>query len=148
VLKSGMLIAMSVYTYLRLIVDHGTPNLLTLRQKEVDFCISMLREKVIKGEEEICWLYLSPGYTDDSVSASLQFMECLIIGRDLVRLLQNVARIPEMELIWRDLLHNPQVLSPQFTGNLHYPSVLSSPVNNSELIRGYLKLALFYFLVY
>lgn len=48
-------------------------------------------------------------------------MECLIIGRDLVRLLQNVARIPEMELLWRDLLHNPQVLSPQFTGKLHYP---------------------------
>ncbi|XP_067354139.1 integrator complex subunit 3 [Channa argus] len=91
VLKSGMLIAMSVYTYLRLIVDHGAPNLLPLRQKEVDFCISMLREK---------------------------FMECVIIGRDLVRLLQNVARIPEMELLWRDLLHNPQVLSPQFTGVL------------------------------
>lgn len=45
-------------------------------------------------------------------------MDCLIIGRDLVRLLQNVARIPEMELLWRDLLHNPQVLSPQFTGVL------------------------------
>ncbi|XP_059206603.1 integrator complex subunit 3 isoform X2 [Centropristis striata] len=91
VLKSGMLIAMSVYTYLRLIVDHGAPNLLTLRQKEVDYCISMLREK---------------------------FMECQIIGRDLVRLLQNVARIPEMELVWKDLLHNPTVLSPQFTGVL------------------------------
>lgn len=48
-MKSGMLIAMSVYTYLRLIVDHGAPNLLTLRQKEVDFCISMLREKVRRG---------------------------------------------------------------------------------------------------
>lgn len=91
VLKSGMLIAMAVYTYLRLIVDHGAPNLLSLRQKEVDFCISMLREK---------------------------FMECLIIGRDLVRLLQNVARIPEMELLWRDLLHNPTALSPQYTGIL------------------------------
>ncbi|XP_077937214.1 integrator complex subunit 3 [Gasterosteus aculeatus] len=91
VLKSGMLIAMSVYTYLRLIVDHGAPNLLILRQKEVDYCISMLREK---------------------------FMECQIIGRDLVRLMQNVARIPEMELVWKDLLHNPQVLSPQFTGVL------------------------------
>lgn len=41
-----MLIAMSVYTYLRLIVDHGTNNLLPLRQKEVDFCTSMIREKV------------------------------------------------------------------------------------------------------
>ncbi|XP_068423201.1 integrator complex subunit 3 isoform X1 [Clinocottus analis] len=91
VLKSGMLIAMSVYTYLRLIVDHGAPNLLILRQKEVDYCISMLREK---------------------------FIECQVIGRDLVRLMQNVARIPEMELVWKDLLHNPQVLSPQFTGVL------------------------------
>ncbi|XP_031696804.1 LOW QUALITY PROTEIN: integrator complex subunit 3-like [Anarrhichthys ocellatus] len=91
VLKSGMLIAMSVYTYLRLIVDHGAPNLLILRQKEVDYCISMLREK---------------------------FMECQIIGRDLVRLMQNVARIPEMELVWKDLLHSPQVLSSQFTGVL------------------------------
>lgn len=45
-----------------------------------------------------------------------QFMECFIMGRDLVRLLQNVARIPEMDLLWRDLLHNPQTLSPQFTG--------------------------------
>ncbi|KAJ8398495.1 hypothetical protein AAFF_G00427500 [Aldrovandia affinis] len=42
VLKSGMLIAMCVYTYLRLIVDHhGTPLLLSLRQKEVDFCIGL-----------------------------------------------------------------------------------------------------------
>uniref|UniRef100_A0A8C2DYT4 Integrator complex subunit 3 n=1 Tax=Cyprinus carpio TaxID=7962 RepID=A0A8C2DYT4_CYPCA len=91
VLKSGMLVAMSVYTYLRLIVDHGTPNLLPFRQREVDFCIGLLRER---------------------------FMECFIIGRDLVRLLQIVARIPEMELLWKDLLHNPQTLSPQFTGIL------------------------------
>lgn len=51
-------------------------------------------------------------------------MECLIIGRDLVRLLQNVARIPEMELIWKDLLHSPQVLSPQFTGTPTLPTIL------------------------
>lgn len=48
-----MLIAMSVYTFLRLIVDHGAPNLLPLRQKEVDYCISMLREKVSGGCG--CW---------------------------------------------------------------------------------------------
>lgn len=54
-----MLIAMSVYTYLRLIVDHGTQNLLTLRQKEVDFCISMLREKVRRRgrQEAIIFLF-------------------------------------------------------------------------------------------
>ncbi|KAL0962282.1 hypothetical protein UPYG_G00338080 [Umbra pygmaea] len=109
VLKSGMLIAMSVYTYLRLIVDHGTPTLLVLRQKEVDFCIGMLREK---------------------------FMECFIIGRDLVRLLQIVARIPEMELLWKDLLHNPQALSPQFTASnaklaLFYDWLFFSPEKDS-----------------
>uniref|UniRef100_A0A8C5NM93 Integrator complex subunit 3 n=1 Tax=Junco hyemalis TaxID=40217 RepID=A0A8C5NM93_JUNHY len=47
-----------------------------------------------------------------------QFMDCFMIGRDLVRLLQNVARIPEFEQLWKDILHNPQVLSPQFTGVL------------------------------
>ncbi|XP_067832119.1 integrator complex subunit 3 [Heptranchias perlo] len=92
VLKSNMLIAMIIYTYLRLIVDHhGTPQLQSLRQKEVDFCMILLREK---------------------------FMDCTMIGRDLVRLLQNVARIPEFEKLWRDILHSPQALSPQFTGVL------------------------------
>lgn len=47
VLKSSILIAMAVYTYLRLIVDHhGTAQLQALRQKEVDFCMSLLRERV------------------------------------------------------------------------------------------------------
>lgn len=92
VMKSSILIAMSVYTYLRLIVDHhGTQQLLALRQKEVDFCMMLLRER---------------------------FMDCYMIGRDLVRLLQNVARIPEFELLWKDILHNPQALNPQFTGVL------------------------------
>lgn len=57
-------------------------------------------------------------------------MECLIIGRDLVRLLQNVARIPEMELLWRDLLHNPQVLSPQFTGKLPTIRITHNPLGD------------------
>ncbi|KAK7933478.1 hypothetical protein WMY93_004374 [Mugilogobius chulae] len=56
----------------KLIVDHGASNLLLLRQKEVDFCVQMLREKS-------------------------EFIDCMVIGRDLVRLLQNVARIPEMD---------------------------------------------------
>ncbi|NXI57616.1 INT3 protein, partial [Chloroceryle aenea] len=93
VLKSSLLIAMAVYTYLRLIVDHhGTAQLQALRQKEVDFCISLLRRE--------------------------RFMDCFMIGRDLVRLLQNVARIPEFEQLWKDIIHNPQVLSAQFTGVL------------------------------
>ncbi|XP_041430532.1 integrator complex subunit 3 isoform X2 [Xenopus laevis] len=92
VMKSSILIAMSVYTYLRLIVDHhGTPQLQALRLKEVEFCSMLLRDR---------------------------FMDCFMIGRDLVRLLQNVARIPEFDLLWKDMLHNPQALNPQFTGIL------------------------------
>lgn len=42
-------------------------------------------------------------------------MDCIVIGRDLIRLLQNVAKIPEFEALWKDIILNPNVLSPQFT---------------------------------
>ena len=45
-----------------------------------------------------------------------KFSDCMAIGRDLVRLLQHVSRIPEFELLWRDILHNPKILNPSFTG--------------------------------
>ncbi|XP_050303687.1 integrator complex subunit 3 homolog [Anthonomus grandis grandis] len=89
--KFPILIASVVYTYLRLIEDHHAPFLASLRQKEVNFLIGLIRE---------------------------HFDECLVIGRDLVRLLQNVARIPEFEQLWRDLLMAPKSLSPNFTGIL------------------------------
>lgn len=89
--KFPILIASVVYTYLRLLEDHHAPYLASLRQKEVNFLISIMRE---------------------------HFQECLVIGRDLVRLLQNVARIPEFEQLWRDLLLTPKNLSPTFTGEL------------------------------
>ncbi|NWT76854.1 INT3 protein, partial [Prunella himalayana] len=83
---------MAVYTYPPPIVDHhGTPPLQALRQTPPEFCISLPPPR---------------------------FMDCFMIGRDLVRLLQNVARIPEFEQLWKDILHNPQVLSSQFTGVL------------------------------
>ena len=47
---------------------------------------------------------------------SLQFTECLQIGRDLLRLLQAVARIPEFTDVWRDLIHHPQKIGPQCVG--------------------------------
>lgn len=92
--KNSFLVASVVYTYLRLIDDHGgnqTQALAPLRQKEVTFTVALLREK---------------------------FNDCLVIGRDLVRLLQNVARIPEFEALWKDIYNNPKVLGPTFTGNL------------------------------
>ncbi|XP_033634488.1 integrator complex subunit 3-like [Asterias rubens] len=87
--KYPVLMAMVLYTYLRIIEDHSSPMLASLRQKEVDFCIGLLRSK---------------------------FMECIRIGRDLLRLLQTVARIPEFDNLWKDIIHRPQSLNSQFTG--------------------------------
>nr|XP_018909585.1 PREDICTED: integrator complex subunit 3 [Bemisia tabaci] len=89
--KYPLLLASVVYSYLRFIEDHFNPGLTTLRQKEISFIVPLLRDK---------------------------FNECLVIGRDLVRLLQSVAKIPEFELLWKDILHNPKSLSPNFTGVL------------------------------
>lgn len=89
--KFPVLLASVVYTYLRLLEDHNAAYLANLKQKEVHFLITILREK---------------------------FFECLVIGRDLVRLLQNVARIPEFEQLWKDMLLAPKTLSPSFNGIL------------------------------
>ncbi|XP_005091080.1 integrator complex subunit 3 isoform X2 [Aplysia californica] len=87
--KNVSLVPTVVYTYLRIIVDHGNPTLARLRQKEVELCASLLHS---------------------------DWQECMKIGRDLVRLLQNVARIPEFEALWKAIHLNPTSLSPNFTG--------------------------------
>ncbi|KAA0204083.1 hypothetical protein HAZT_HAZT006295 [Hyalella azteca] len=87
--RYSVIIASTVYSFLRILEDHQAPNFAALRQKEVSLVITLLREK---------------------------FQDCLVIGRDLVRLLQNVAKIPEIEALWRDLLHNPGCLAPNFPG--------------------------------
>ncbi|KAL6439905.1 hypothetical protein ACFW04_004134 [Cataglyphis niger] len=89
--KFPFLVASIVYTYLRLIEDHNAPHLAGLRQKEVTFTVSLIRERMA---------------------------DCLAIGRDLVRLLQNVARIPEFEALWKDILLNSKSLCPNFNGVL------------------------------
>lgn len=82
------LMCQSVYAYLRLISDHAhNASLSQLRQRETDFCCQVLREK---------------------------WNECMIIGRELVRLLQNLSTINEFEMLWRDMLQAPHLLSPQF----------------------------------
>ncbi|KAF2364795.1 Integrator complex subunit 3 [Trinorchestia longiramus] len=87
--RYSIIIASTVYSFLRILEDHQAPHFAALRQKEVALVIALLREK---------------------------FQDCLVIGRDLVRLLQNVAKIPEIEAFWRDLLHNPGSLAPNFLG--------------------------------
>ncbi|KAH7032065.1 protein-domain-containing protein [Linnemannia elongata] len=84
---STILTAYSCYTYLRIILDHGSSRLAVLRQQEVNYCVRLLRER---------------------------FRECSELGRDLIRALQDVGRgIPEFEAIWVDLLYNPRSLNPQ-----------------------------------
>eukprot|EP00117_Sycon_ciliatum_P039513 scpid21377/ scgid29194/ Integrator complex subunit 3; SOSS complex subunit A; Sensor of single-strand DNA complex subunit A len=78
----------ALYTYLRLIPDHSSTALTSLRVAEVNFCIDLLRNR---------------------------FSDCMTLGRDLLRLLQAVARIPEFGQLWTDLLQNPQSLSPHCT---------------------------------
>ncbi|XP_020547673.1 integrator complex subunit 3 isoform X3 [Sesamum indicum] len=56
------------------------PKIESLRQMEIAFCVRMLREN---------------------------FSLCLRIGRDLVRLLQDLVHVPEFRSIWKDLLYNP-----------------------------------------
>lgn len=45
-----------------------------------------------------------------------RFQDIIPLGRDFIRLLQNVARIPEFNQLWKDILTNPKSLNPQFTG--------------------------------
>ena len=97
--KFSWLMAAAVFSYLRLIEDHSAGAYKNLRQKEVNFCVAVLRER---------------------------FNDCMQIGRDLVRVLQNVAKIPEMKSLWKDLLHKPQTFSPQFTGISQLLSVRTS----------------------
>lgn len=82
-----------VFTYLRVISDHSAQSLQQLRQKEVTFCAPLLRER---------------------------FEDCMAIGRDLIRLLIEVARIPEFEAIWNDLLNAPSKLTHKLQSNIIY----------------------------
>ena len=44
--KCPALLALTLYSYLRVIVDHGGPIFAQLRQREVDFCVSLMRQRV------------------------------------------------------------------------------------------------------
>lgn len=86
--KYPLLIGCVTYTFVRLIEDHCSPTLTTLRNKEVKFVVQLIRDR---------------------------FVDVMPLGRDFVRLLQNVARIPEFEALWKDILFNPRSLHPTFT---------------------------------
>ncbi|XP_022973780.1 uncharacterized protein LOC111472338 isoform X1 [Cucurbita maxima] len=73
----------ALYTFLRLLADHcrlSTAKLESLKLLEIKFCIKVIRE---------------------------QFHFCLKIGRDFIRLLQDLVYVPEFKAVWKDLLLNP-----------------------------------------
>ncbi|KAL2941963.1 Integrator complex subunit 3-like protein [Bienertia sinuspersici] len=82
--EEPIVLSSALYTYLRLLSDHyrlpRSPRSIELKRKEIGFCLRMFRE---------------------------QFQLCLRIGRDLIRLLQDLVHILEFRGIWKDLLLNP-----------------------------------------
>ncbi|XP_072950117.1 uncharacterized protein [Typha angustifolia] len=84
-LDEPLVLTSALFVYLRLLADHyrlvGSVKLEELKRLEIDFCVKALRE---------C------------------FGLCLRIGRDLVRLLQDLVYIPEFRDVWKDLLFDPK----------------------------------------
>lgn len=82
--EEPLVLTSALYAFLRLLASHcklsNNPKLEALKRMEIDFCIRMLRD---------------------------QFQLCLKIGRDLVRLLQDLVYVPEFHAIWKGLLQNP-----------------------------------------
>lgn len=87
------------YSFVRLLEDHNGPHLAPLRNKEVKFVISLIRDR---------------------------FQDIVPLGRDFIRLLQNVARIPEFQQLWKDILNNPKTLTPSFSGIFQMLSIRTS----------------------
>jgi len=87
--KFPHLVSAVVYTFLRLLEDLFHESLSKLRDKVVSFVVTLFRDK---------------------------FNDVIIIGRDLVRVLQHVAKIPEIEKLWKDIIFRPKSLSPTFKG--------------------------------
>ncbi|KAG6518961.1 hypothetical protein ZIOFF_022447 [Zingiber officinale] len=83
--EEPIVLSSALYVYLRLLADHfrlgGSFKLEELKRMEIDFCVKALRE---------------------------HFQLSMHIGRDLVRILQDVTYIPEFKDIWKDLLFDPK----------------------------------------
>jgi integrator complex subunit 3 len=102
------LLTQTIYTYLRIIADHAQAVALNqLRQRETEFCIQVLRER---------------------------WNDCMQIGRDLVRLLQNVAKLNEFEQLWRDMINSPATLSGQFAQMGGLTHLMKQPTRRRCLI--------------
>lgn len=84
-LEEPLVMKSSLFVFLRLLADHcrlvGRVDINKLMRVEVDFCIRVLRE---------------------------HFDLCLGIGRDIIRLLQDLVFVPEFKDVWMDVLFHPR----------------------------------------
>ncbi|GKC40532.1 integrator complex subunit 3 [Tanacetum coccineum] len=82
--EEPLVLSSGLYVFLRLLADHCRLSLDSkveiLKRKEIEFCVRVFKE---------------------------QFHLCLKIGRDLVRLLQDLVHVPEFRNLWKDLLLQP-----------------------------------------
>ncbi|KAK7311939.1 hypothetical protein RJT34_10423 [Clitoria ternatea] len=81
-------LSFALYTFLRVLSDHcrvgGDENLEALRRMEINLCVMIVR---------------------------LDFRLCLNIGRDFIRLLQDLLHVPEFKGIWMDIVVNPSAFN-------------------------------------
>nr|POF19710.1 integrator complex subunit 3 [Quercus suber] len=86
--EEPLVLSSALYTYLRLLADHcrlsNNASLEVLKRLEIEFCVKLVRE---------------------------QFHLCLRIGRDFVRLLQDLVHVPKFRAIWKDLVLNPSLFN-------------------------------------
>ncbi|KDP35996.1 hypothetical protein JCGZ_08391 [Jatropha curcas] len=82
--EEPLVLTSALYAFLRLLADHcrlsSNEKIESLKLLEIEFCVKMLRE---------------------------QFHLCMKIGRDLIRLLQDLVHVPVFRAIWKDLVLNP-----------------------------------------
>ncbi|XP_049848458.1 integrator complex subunit 3-like [Schistocerca gregaria] len=87
------LIPVVLYTLLSVIGDHTKSQFDSMREREVELCVRLLREK---------------------------FDLCKLIGRDLIRILYNVLRIPELEKVWKDVIMSNQTPSTPYLRSIYF----------------------------
>lgn len=89
--STGFMVPTTIYTFMRLLADHLAPGQAALRQKEIDFVIGLIRDK---------------------------FNDCMVIGRDFLRLLNNLQKVPAFEKLSQDVFNNPKSLHPTYQNPL------------------------------
>ncbi|XP_055351163.1 integrator complex subunit 3-like isoform X2 [Paramacrobiotus metropolitanus] len=87
------ILQMALLTFIQLIQYHHTSlQYSVIKDKEVDFCLDLLRNK---------------------------FGECMAIGKDFIRILMQICKMPKMKEFWSDLVNDPKKIAPSvpnFTG--------------------------------